>query len=130
MGTVGAALMAYIPLEIGIAFISVFLITVMAVLFGYGRVKTTVDKETLQVGRNRIEGRWISRAEALDGKEAQHAVGPGADHQDFLITRPYISGLVRITLADPADPHPHWLVSSREPEAFAAAVNTISAGQA
>jgi Protein of unknown function (DUF3093) len=39
------------------------------------------------------------------------------------VLRPYIATAVEITLNDPDDPVPYWLVSSRRPRAFAAAVN-------
>ena len=53
---------------------------------------------------------------------AAHAVGPGADHRAFLFTRPFIRDVVKVTLDDPADPHPYWLVSTRDAAALAAAL--------
>ncbi|MPN07380.1 hypothetical protein SDC9_154650 [bioreactor metagenome] len=49
-------------------------------------------------------------------------MGAGADVQAFLATRPYIRRVVEVTLADPADPHPYWLISSRHPEELADAI--------
>ncbi|PID54264.1 MAG: hypothetical protein CSB46_03540 [Micrococcales bacterium] len=40
-----------------------------------------------------------------------------------------LSGVVRIGLDDPSDPTPYWLVSSRNPQALAAAVNEAVAAR-
>ena len=60
--------------------------------------------------------------EALGGEAAQRASGPDADLRDFAVLRGWIRPLVRITVSDAADPHPHWLVSTRRPEEFVGAV--------
>src|ERR671918_546374 len=48
--------------------------------------------------------------------------GVEADARAHLVLRPYVATSVEITLADPADPVPYWLVSSRRPEALASAL--------
>ena len=45
-----------------------------------------------------------------------------ADARAFLLLRPYVKTAVRVDLEDPADPTPYWLLSSRRPEALAAAL--------
>jgi hypothetical protein len=38
------------------------------------------------------------------------------------VLRPWVDGVVRVALTDPADPAPYWLVSTRRPEVLAAAL--------
>jgi hypothetical protein len=52
--------------------------------------------------------------------------GPEADARAYLLLRPYLKRTVRVTVRDDRDPAPYWLVSSRHPEALAAAVTAIS----
>lgn len=118
--------MAYVQIEIGVAIVALFAVAVMAILVGYGSSRLRVADGALHVGRHMIEGHWIACAEPFDGASAAATAGPGANPKDFLHTRPYIAGLVRVTLDDPADPHPHWLVSTRSPEPLAEAINGIA----
>jgi hypothetical protein len=39
-----------------------------------------------------------------------------------MVLRPYVKTAVEITLADPDDPVPYWLVSTRHPQRLAAAM--------
>lgn len=101
-----------------------------AVLLPYGSVLVTVDDKALTVGLNRIEWPWVSGATALDRAEVRHRLGPGADARAHLLIRPYLAEGVEVTLADAADPHPYWLVSSRQSVALAAAINARAAASA
>ena len=49
--------------------------------------------------------------------------GVDADARAFLVTRPYISRAVKVTIEDPADPTPYWLISSRHPRQLTAALH-------
>jgi hypothetical protein len=100
---------------------------VAAVLLPYGSLRITVDDTALTVGPNRIEWPWVGGASALDRAETRRRLGPGADARAYLVTRPYLSEAVEIDLADPADPHPYWLVSSRHAVALAATINAHAA---
>lgn len=124
--SIGVAVMAYVPWQVGTGIVVAFGVAVFAILFGYGNTRVVVTDQHLSVGRYRIERQYLAGAEAFTGAEAAQVSGPGADHRDLLVTRPYLPGLVRITLADPADPHPHWLISTRHPEAFARAVDAMA----
>jgi hypothetical protein len=84
-----------------------------------------VGARDLQVGRARIEYRYVAGAHALDEARTRSRSSVQADARAFLVLRPYIATSVEITLDDPDDPVPYWLVSSRRPHAFAAAVNAV-----
>lgn len=88
----------------------------------YGSARIVVTDEWLQAGRARIERRYLGQVEALDIARMRAVSGPEADARAFLVLRPYVKAGVRLTLDDPRDPTPYWLVSSRRPRALAAAL--------
>ncbi|HZA74419.1 MAG TPA: DUF3093 family protein, partial [Propionibacteriaceae bacterium] len=84
------------------------------------------DARVIRVGRALIEHRYIAGAQALDAEKTRRRAGVEADARAHLVLRPYVSTAVEITLDDPADPVPYWLVSSRRPSALAAALHAAS----
>ncbi|RMB60085.1 DUF3093 domain-containing protein [Tessaracoccus antarcticus] len=130
VASVAMAILAYVPWQQGVVIVGLFGLAVAVVVFSYGHTAVSVVDGVLHVGRYTLEGRWIAGVEPLDRDESAHAMAAGANPRDFLVTRPYITDLVRIRLNDAADPHPHWLISSRRPQEFAAAVEAISVGSA
>jgi hypothetical protein len=98
-------------------------LAVTALIFAAASVVISLDPRELVVGRARIDVRYLAGAMPLDKAAAEHRSGPGADARAFLVTRPYLPGAVEITLNDPDDPVPYWLVSSRNPERLASAIS-------
>lgn len=96
---------------------------VLATLLSYGGAKVIVDEQGLRVGPNHIEWQWVGGATAHDKEESRHRLGPGADARAHLAIRPYLPESVEVTLNDRADPHPYWLVGSRDATGLAAAIN-------
>ena len=92
-------------------------------IFAAASVTITMEAGELAVGRARIELSYLSGAIPLDKQAASHRAGPGADARAFLVVRPYIPGAVEITLDDPDDPVPYWLISSRHPQQLASALS-------
>lgn len=82
----------------------------------------TVGDGELRAGTARIPVDLIGEAQVLDAADMRHAVGPGLDARAYLCIRGWIATGVRVTVTDPADPTPYWLVSSRSPDRLAAAV--------
>jgi hypothetical protein len=91
-------------------------------LFLRAAVVIVVDPETIRIGRAEIDHRYIADAHALDAEATRRRSGVEADARAYLVLRPYVATAVEITLADPADPVPYWLVSSRRPAELAAAL--------
>ena len=123
--TIAVAVLAYVPPWPGWIVVGLIGISVAGVLFSYGNTEVTVADGVLRVGHNSIEGRWIGMVEALDREASQHALTTGADTTELLVTRPYIPELVRVAIADDADPHSHWLVSSRRSKELAGAIAVL-----
>jgi hypothetical protein len=107
--------------------VSVFVaaVAVAAGLFLSAAVVIEVDDEELRVGRAVIGRSWIGSCRALDAAAAEERGGTGADARAHLVLRPYVPTAVEITLDDPADPVPYWLISSRRPARLAAALEPV-----
>ncbi|MDO5736339.1 MAG: DUF3093 domain-containing protein [Propionibacteriaceae bacterium] len=125
VASLALAVLAYVPTVQGIIVVALSCIAVGLMIHAYGSTSIRVADGALHVGRQSLEGRWIEDVEALDRAESTQVMSSGASTRDFLLTRPYIGELVRVKLNDAADPHPHWLVSSRNATQLAAALDTI-----
>jgi hypothetical protein len=100
----------------------VLLAAVYGLFAWIGSSRIEVRDGVLHVGPAHIELAHLGPVEALDKEATRRVHGPEADARAFLHTRPYISRAVRITIEDPADPTPYWLVSTRHPRTLAAAL--------
>jgi hypothetical protein len=58
----------------------------------------------------------------LDAAAAREELGPRLDARAYVCLRAWARTAVRVEVVDPADPTPYWLVSTRHPEALAAAI--------
>lgn len=83
--------------------------------------RVTLTHETFHAGTATIETHWIESMVALHGDEARAARGPGLDARAWLVLVPWVSSLVKITLADETDPTPYWLISSRDADGLVSA---------
>ena len=88
----------------------------------YGSLLVSVDAERLLVGRASIDRAQVGAVEPLHRTDYRLKLGTGADARGYLVTRPYIDRGVLVPIADDSDPTPYWLVSSRRPDALAAAL--------
>lgn len=95
----------------------------LAGVWRYGSLRIETDGHELRVGAARIVLSDIGTAIPLDRAEYRRRLGTGADARAHLVTRPYLDHGVLIEITDDRDPTPYWLVSSRRPQALAAAVN-------
>jgi len=83
----------------------------------------TVADGQLVAGRISIPVRALGKAWALGKAEFSQALGPDADPRAQLMIRGYVSGGVKIEVADSEDPTPYLLISSRNPEKLAIALD-------
>ncbi|MFX4270884.1 DUF3093 domain-containing protein [Propionibacteriaceae bacterium Y1685] len=88
----------------------------------YGGARICVDDQGLHAGRALLEWDWLGEATAHSAEASRERLGPKADVRAFLLVRPYLNRVVEVTVEDPADSHPYWLIGSRRPEALAAAI--------
>lgn len=86
-----------------------------------------VDDDELRVGRAVVGRGWIGAVRPLDAAGTRARSGVEADARAHLVLRPWVSTTVELALADPADPVPYWLVSTRRPGALATALGWLPA---
>ncbi len=101
---------------------SVATLLVAAAIFGSAAIVISVEEQDVRVGRATIEHPYIGTCRALTAEETRRRTGVEADARAHLVLRPYIKTTVEITLDDPEDPVPYWLVSTRHPQRLAAAL--------
>jgi hypothetical protein len=76
----------------------------------------------LRAGRAHVPTALLGAARALTGAELRAALGPGLDARAYVCLRGWIRTAVRVELADPQDPTPYWIISTRRPDAVIAAL--------
>jgi len=120
----GAAYGATLGWIVGGAFVGLGLL-----LLALTSLRLRVDDRVVRAGRARLPHAAIAQAIPLDSA-AMLAARRHGDPRDYLVLRTWSSRTgVAITLADARDPHPRWVVTSRNPEAFAAAINAVRPGE-
>lgn len=98
-------------------------VALMAALFlTYGAALVSVEDGWFRAGRARVEVRFVGEVVPLDAEATRLVAGRDADARAYLLLRPYRKKAVKVSLSDPADPTPYWLVSTRRPDALAAAL--------
>ncbi|MEH3033153.1 MAG: DUF3093 domain-containing protein [Aeromicrobium erythreum] len=93
-----------------------------AAVWSYGSVLVEAGPDGFRVGRARLDAEHVGAVQALGPRELRERMGPSSDARAWLLTRPYVDRGVVVEVRDPHDPTPYWLVSSRRPEALAAAL--------
>lgn len=81
-----------------------------------------VTDSQLIAGRARLPLSVVSGTSVHEGAEATLQRGQRLDARAWLLIRGWVSPVIRIDLADPEDPTPYWLISSRRPAELAAAI--------
>lgn len=93
----------------------------------YGSARVRVVNGALAVGDARIPVAALGEPEVLDPEETRAWRTHKADTRAFMLLRGYVPTAVRVEVTDPADPTPYVYVSTREPEALAAAIRAAKA---
>jgi hypothetical protein len=86
-----------------------------------------VTADGLAAGRAHLPWSAVGRVRPLSPTEALALRGRDADVRAFLLLRAYVPTAVVVEVTDPADPTPYWFVSTRHPEALAAALRQPAA---
>ncbi|NPC44360.1 DUF3093 domain-containing protein [Nocardioides sp. zg-1230] len=120
------AVLAATPETVAWSVTAVAMAVLVALFVSYGRPRVSVDGTTFRAGRAHIPLELVGPATALDADGVRRQAGVDADARAYLLLRPYLKRGVRVDIADPADPTPYWLVSSRRPDAL---VSALEAGR-
>ncbi|MDT7537910.1 MAG: hypothetical protein QOI82_1495 [Actinomycetota bacterium] len=108
------------------------LLPLTAVLLVTGsRGSITVVDGVLHVPGARIPIALLRDGVALDRESFRVQTGPMADARAYVVSRPWLHTAVRLTVNDPDDPTPYWVVGTRRPAELLEAMRTAArAGQA
>jgi hypothetical protein len=87
-----------------------------------GRTRVRVDDGALRVGTAVLPLEYVGRAEVVDRRDKQAALGPELDPAAFVLHRGWVGPLLRVEVTDPDDPTPYWVFSVREPHRLLSAL--------
>lgn len=111
------------PLSPGVAVaVGVIACVVLVVLGWLSSAVIEVAAGRLHAGRATIGLDLVTLVEPLDAAAMVKAHGPGLDARAYLCMRGWVRTGARVTISDPADPTPYWLLSTRHPQALAEAI--------
>lgn len=97
-----------------IALVVLILALVLCAIWWWSAIQRIfVDDEILQVNQARIPLSLLREVEPLDQEAWRVRIGVEYDPRIFHAHRFWIRSGVQITLEDPRDPHPAWLVGTR-----------------
>ena len=103
------ALVAFIVATIAIVYIAIAM-----------RSTITLDSEELRIDRAHIEIKYLGSATVVDSQTMRLLRTRDADPAAYLAIRFWISKGIKITIVDPRDPTPYWLITSKRGEVLAA----------
>ncbi len=128
VATLWIAFLVSIP-STGIAWgaTAVLLLGLVALFLGYGAARVSVHDGTFVAGRATIPVRFLAEPTALDAEATRRVAGVQANARAYMLLRPYVKRAVMVTVTDPADPVPYWLVSTRDPDGLTAALSAALA---
>lgn len=101
-------------------------VAVVALLIA-GSPVVEVHDGMLRAGRAHIRVDLLGEPTIFAGEPARQQRGGGLDPRSWHLIRGGIDGVVVIPVADPDDPTPAWVISSRTPDRLAAAVRRAQA---
>jgi len=118
-----ATLLVFVPINftVGVVVAVVFYLGITAALV-FGSASIEVTETELVAGRARLPLEVIGDVTSFAGDEATLERGRRLDARAWLLLRGWITPVVKIEVRDAEDPTPYWLLSSRHPEAIAAAI--------
>ncbi|HVQ87968.1 MAG TPA: DUF3093 domain-containing protein [Actinomycetes bacterium] len=100
----------------------------VAIALVQAAAEVSVTKQRLRAGRASIETKFLGKAQPLDRPASKRLRGVEADGRAYSLVRGWVSTAIRVEIDDPRDPTPYWYVSTRQPDALAAAINRATAG--
>lgn len=122
---VPAALLVSLPIDIALGVVvAVILYSGSVLALWLGAPVVELRDGVLRAGRARIHVSDLGTVDALEGGEAKAAMRTGWDPADHHVISPWTRSLVRARVDDPSDATPSWVISTRRPQALAAAIAT------
>ncbi len=88
----------------------------VAGLLWLGRIRISIDDTDFRIDDACLPREFIASVEPLSGTPLRDALTAQLHPLAFVIKRPWVRSAVRITVNDPQDPTPYWIVSTKRPE--------------
>jgi hypothetical protein len=126
--TLLVAFLVAVPTLVATGIVAVLMVATAAFFRIWGSAEVAVVDGVFHAGRARIPVHLLADPTSLSEDEARRAVGVDADARAYLLLRPYVGRAVRVTVVDPADPTPYWVVASRHPDALASCLTAAVRG--
>jgi hypothetical protein len=127
LATIWLAFVVALPAVVAWVATTLLAVLVLALFLGYGAAKVRVVGGVLHAGRAQIPVSLLAEVTPLDAEQTRLLAGRDANAHAFFLLRPYLKRSVRVTVTDPADPAPYWLVSTRRPAELADALASAGA---
>jgi hypothetical protein len=122
-----ASLLVFVPIDESVGVIVAIVLyagCIALLLLASPRIEVT-DTE-LRAGKARIPLTLVGAVATARGEDARNERGPALDARAWLLIRGWVDPVAKIEIVDPADPTPYWLVSTRRPDALAAALAGVT----
>jgi Protein of unknown function (DUF3093) len=127
LGASAAVILVLAPISLLAGYVAAGVVAViLAVLLVASTPRIVVTAGALEVGRARIERRYLGAVEAFRKDEATLQRGPALNGTAYLCIRGWIDPVVKIDITDEADLTPYWLTSTRRPAQLVAALTAPS----
>lgn len=121
-----SVLIALAPIAMWLGILGAALAVAICAVVAYTRATSiVVTNQDLQVGRARIERRFVGLVEPFtDAQEIRQVRGPQLDARAYMNFSASVGPICRIEITDPVDPTPYWLASTRRPQDLAEVLNS------
>ncbi len=105
-------------LRIGLVIGPTVVVAIWAALYLFSPV-IQVGKQFLSVGPATVPRTMIGKIIEIPKDQIFHERGPGLDPASFKMFQGTVRTALKITINDPLDPTPYWIVSTRRPTQLA-----------
>ncbi|GAB3280429.1 DUF3093 domain-containing protein [Kineosporia babensis] len=110
-----------VPFAIGTAVVMAAVVLGLVVLW---TPRLDLTKGVFSAGRAKVPATLVAKVEPLDAAEMRTALGAGLDARAYRSTRAWVKTGIKVTLDDPQDPTPYWLLSTRRPQEWVRALGS------
>ena len=122
LASIWLAFVVALPATVAWTATAVLAAVVTALFLGYGSARIRVAGGVLHAGRAQIPVYLLARPVVLGKDDTHRVAGRDADAQAYLLIRPYLKRSVQVSVVDPRDPTPYWLLCTRRPDALVRAL--------
>ncbi|WP_313814222.1 DUF3093 domain-containing protein [Glutamicibacter sp.] len=117
---------AFAPVNVALGWTVGFVLMIALATIMILRVPSIeVTNDMVTVGRASIERKYIGQVIGYRGDEAFKQRGQKLHGLAYMLLRGYLDAVVRLEVIDERDSTPYWLVSTRRPEEFTAALGGV-----